>query len=287
MKKPDWLKVQANTGEKNRQVMQLLHNLELHTVCEEAACPNCGECFGRRSAAFMILGRHCTRNCRFCNVTKAVPDSVDREEPKKLARAVKELGLSHVVITSVTRDDLADGGAEHFCRCIEEIRAVCGENIIIETLIPDFKGNKDALEKVAQARPDVLNHNIETVPRLYGDIRPMANYNRSLKVLSESKKINPSLVIKSGLMVGVGEMKSEIIEVMTDLLRHDCELLTIGQYLAPSKNHYPVVEYVDPQVFEEYKKIGLEMGFAHVAAGPLVRSSYYSDTAFQSYQKNK
>lgn len=280
--KPDWLKVRVNRGTASNEVQEILSTLKLHTVCEEAACPNCGECFGRHTATFMILGKYCTRNCTFCNVTKAIPTEVDLDEPKNVALAVKELKLKHVVITSVTRDDLQDGGASQFAACIREIRKL-NEKVVIEVLIPDFKGDLDALKIVADEKPQIINHNIETAPRLYPNLRPMAIYERSLELLARVKELNPNIVTKSGFMVGVGEKKDEVIAVMQDLLAHQCEILTIGQYLAPSKSHYPVFEYVHPDIFEEYKNIALKMGFRYVASSPLVRSSYLAEKAYELF----
>ena len=281
-RKPDWLKVKANTGNTNKDVMKLLRSLHLHTVCEEAACPNCGECFGRRTATFLIMGKHCTRNCRFCCVEKNSPLPLDDNEPQNLAEAVRQLRLKHVVITSVTRDDLPDGGAKHFANVINTIKSYCDVNPpVIEVLIPDFKGDLHALNTVVDAQPDIINHNIETIHRLYLEIRPEADYNRSLALISNVKALNNMMTTKSGIMVGLGETFDEVINVMSDLLAAGCDLLTIGQYLSPSKLHYPVIEYVQPDIFTQYKKIGEEMGFKFVSSGPLVRSSYLADQAYE------
>jgi len=276
-RKPDWLKVRL-APEKLTEVKAMLNRLSLHTVCEEAACPNITECFGRKTATFMILGRICTRNCTFCNVTKGTVEKVDSEEPIRVAQAVKELKLKHVVITSVTRDDLSDGGAGHFARVVNEIKEL-DKNIAIEVLIPDFQGDVDALAKVVKAKPDIINHNVETVPRLYPKVRPMAIYKRSLDLLKNVKGMDDSIFTKSGIMLGLGEKEQEVIGVMEDLRRVGCELLTLGQYLAPSKKHHPVVKYIHPNVFEEYKNLGIEMGFKYVASAPLVRSSYHAEEA--------
>ena len=282
-RKPDWLKVAANSGQANESVMELLRSLDLHTVCEEAGCPNCGECFARRTATFLILGSLCTRNCRFCAVAKGLPQPPDPDEPAKLAEAVMRLGLKHAVITSVTRDDLVDGGAGHFARVIEAIRAAQPENPpIVEVLIPDLQGDWNALHKILHTRPDILNHNIETVPRLYPSVRPQASYQRSLSLLAAAKKDCPDLLTKSGLMVGLGENPEEVAAVLQDLRSAACDLLTIGQYLAPSRQHHPVVAYIHPDQFAIYRQIAENMGFRHVAAGPLVRSSYHADQAFQA-----
>ena len=282
MRKPEWLKVKSNTGKENIEVMNMLRTLHLHTVCEEAGCPNCGECFGKRTATFMILGNNCTRNCRFCVVTKGIPTPVDAMEPQNIAEAVKKLGLRHVVITSVTRDDLPDGGANHFAEVITAIKTeLKDKSPIIEVLIPDLQGDFDALKTIIKAKPDIINHNIETIPRLYSTVRPMAIYERSLELLKRVKETNPEITTKSGIMVGLGESFEEVLLVFKDLLANKCEILTVGQYLAPSKLHHPVIEYVHPQTFDEYKKQGETLGFKYVASGPLVRSSYMAEKAYE------
>lgn len=275
-RKPDWLKVQYRNTDEVREVRNLLKNLSLHTVCEEASCPNIMECFGRKTATFMILGRVCTRNCTFCNVEQNRPQKVDPEEPLKVAEAVSQLQLKHVVITSVTRDDLPDGGGEHFAQVIEEIKKL-DNKVVVEVLIPDLRGNVSALARIIQAQPEIINHNVETIPRLYDRVRPMAIYQRSVQLLYQVKLLDPNMLTKSGIMVGLGETLSEVQDVLADLRQADCDLLTIGQYLAPSKDHHPVVEFITPETFETYKKIGLELGFKHVASAPLVRSSYHAD----------
>jgi len=278
--KPDWLRVRVKADQNTTEVVELLSKLSLHTVCEEANCPNLNECFGRKTATFMILGKVCTRNCTFCNVIKGNAEAVDAEEPLKVAQAVNKLGLKHVVITSVTRDDLSDGGAGHFANVIEEIKKL-DHKVVVEVLIPDFEGKLDALKKVICAKPEIINHNIETVPRLYGTVRPMAVYKRSLELIRNVKSIDESIYTKSGIMLGLGEKEDEVVEVFKDLRDYGCDLLTIGQYLAPSKNHHPVIEYVHPDMFEKYKRIALEMGFKFVASAPLVRSSYMADKAME------
>jgi lipoyl synthase len=278
MAKPEWLKIKVRSGPENAAVEEILARLSLHTVCEEASCPNLMECFGRKTATFMILGRICSRNCTFCDVSKGIPQPVDGEEPAHLAQAVKELALRHVVITSVTRDDLPDGGAGHFAQTIKSIREA-GSMAAIEVLIPDFKGDMEALKKVIDAEPEIINHNLETVPRLYSEVRPMAVYRRSLELLKNIKSIDKDIMTKSGIMLGLGESEDEVIQVMKDLRTVNCDLLTIGQYLAPSKNHHPVIEYVHPDIFEKHKKTGSELGFRHIASGPLVRSSYMAHMA--------
>lgn len=276
MRKPDWLKVKIRSGLEANTVNGILERLSLHTVCQEANCPNLMECFSKKTATFMILGSQCTRNCRFCNVTKGKPEPVDEKEPINVANAVKELGLKYVVITSVTRDDLDDGGAGHFVKVVENIKDI-NKDTIVEVLIPDFKGDELALEKVVKAKPEVINHNVETVPRLYSSVRPMAIYERSLKLLENVKKMDKDILTKSGIMLGLGEKEEEVIDLMKDLLEVDCDMLTIGQYLAPSKKHHPVIEYVHPDQFEKYKEIGMDLGFKFVASSPLVRSSYHAE----------
>ncbi len=279
--KPEWLRVRFKSGQDLYAVKEMLDRLSLHTVCEEANCPNIMECFGRKTATFMILGKICTRNCTFCNVTKGLAEKVDPAEPLHVAQAVRELKLKHVVVTSVTRDDLPDGGAAHFAEVIGEIFKL-GGNTTIEVLIPDFQGEKEALRTVVKAKPNVINHNVETVPRLYPSVRPKAVYQRSLELLKRVKEMDCGIATKSGIMVGLGEKKEEIMEVLQDLRLVDCDLLTIGQYLSPSKEHHPVVEYIHPNEFAEYKEKALALGFKHVAAAPLVRSSYHADEAAQS-----
>lgn len=279
--KPDWLKIRVSYSPEINEVSEMLNALNLHTVCQEANCPNVMECFGKRTATFMILGRECTRQCTFCNVSKGSPMEVDEDEPARVAKAAVELGLKHVVVTSVTRDDLADGGAGHFARVIEEIKKASPKTAI-EVLIPDFDGDRDALAVVAAAKPQVINHNIETVKRLYPSVRPIADYERSLELIKRVKGLDPSIYSKSGLMVGLGETPEEVEELLRDLRSADCDIVTIGQYLAPSVQHHPVVEYVTPEQFEKYKKAAEEMGFLHVASSPLVRSSYHAGEAFSN-----
>jgi lipoic acid synthetase len=279
--KPEWLRIRVQSGGNYSEVENILKDLSLNTVCEEANCPNKMECFNRKTATFMILGRICTRNCTFCNVEKNKPQPVDEDEPIHVAKAVNALNLHHVVITSVTRDDLPDGGADHFARVINEIKKL-DKKVTVEVLIPDFKGSIEALNKVADAMPEVINHNVETVPRLYPSVRPMAVYKRSLKLLDNVKNRNSKIFTKSGIMLGLGENKEEVIEVLKDLRDVDCDFLTIGQYLAPSKKHHPVIEYVHPDIFEEYENKAYELGFKYVASGPLVRSSYLAEKALYS-----
>lgn len=284
-RKPEWLRIRVRSSSEISGVEEILERLSLHTVCEEANCPNRMECFSQKTATFMILGRVCSRNCRFCNVESGTPTPVDEEEPRHVAEAVRELGLKHVVITSVTRDDLPDGGAGHFSKVVCEVRKT-SEETVIELLIPDFKGDEKALETVVKATPDIINHNVETVPRLYGEARPQADYERSVRLLEKVKRMDESIYTKSGIMVGLGEKLDEVIEVFRDLNGAGCDFLTIGQYLAPSEKHHPVMEYIHPDLFLEYKRRALDMGFKHVASGPLVRSSYNAREAFDKIRRN-
>lgn len=272
LRKPDWLRLKIRSGESMNYVQEILEKNHLTTVCEEANCPNRMECFSSRTATFMILGSRCTRNCTFCDVMSGKPDMVDPDEPIHIADAVSALGLNYVVVTSVTRDDLPDGGSQHFAKVIQAIHGKTPE-ADIEVLIPDFKGDTTALQTVIEAGPVIINHNIETVPRLYSEVRPQAVYLRSLELLRKVKELS-SLYSKSGLMVGLGETYEEVVQSLHDLREVDCDFLTIGQYLAPSKKHHPVVEYIHPDIFAQYKEEALAMGFKGVASGPLVRSSY-------------
>ncbi len=276
-KKPPWLKVKLPGGEDYNRVNKLVHAGGLHTVCQSAKCPNIGECWSRRTATFMILGDVCTRNCRFCAVPDGAPSPVDSDEPLLVAQAVKTLDLKYAVITSVTRDDLEDGGAQHFAETIMAIRQQ-QPNCKVEVLIPDFNGSYNALQTVLQTKPDVLNHNLETVPRLYPQARPMADYNQSLQLLKRAHE--RGAITKTGLMVGLGENLDEIYQVMEQVINVSCKMLTIGQYLQPTKNHLPVQRFVNPDEFTQLKKHGLDMGFSHIEAGPLVRSSYHADKQF-------
>jgi lipoic acid synthetase len=270
--KPEWLNKKISLGACS-QVKELLKDMRLHTVCEEALCPNMGECFARRQATFIILGAVCTRSCRFCGISKGRPLPADSSEPKRVAEAVSRLGLNHAVITSVTRDDLADGGAALFAETVSCVRSLGG--VSVETLIPDFKAERSSLRVLAEASPDIIAHNVETVPALYGRVRPNgAVYERSLEVLRILKETVPRIPLKSGLMLGLGEKKDEVLAVFDDLVSAGCEFLSIGQYLAPSKEHFPVQEYIKPEAFEEYREAALARGFAFVKSGPYVRSSY-------------
>lgn len=276
-KRPAWLRAPAPAGANYVMLKALVARLKLHTVCESAACPNVGECWNRRTATFMILGNVCTRRCGFCAVQKGAPLPVDYDEPRRVAEAVAVLGLRYAVITSVNRDDRKDGGAELFALTIRAIRRKV-PGCKVEVLIPDFQGSEAALAMVMEAAPDVLNHNIETVPRLYRQVRIGARYQRSLDLLAAAKHMSPAIPTKSGLMVGLGETAEEVVEVMRDLRRHHVDILTVGQYLRPTPRHLPVARFVPPEEFAAYRRLGLEMGFAHVEAGPLVRSSYHADS---------
>jgi lipoic acid synthetase len=277
LKKPDWIRVRLGDNQRFQEIKQILREQKLHTVCEEATCPNISECFGKGTATFMILGDLCTRRCPFCDVAHGRPLPPDAEEPVHLAETIAALKLKYVVITSVDRDDLRDGGAKHFKDCIREVRARSPQTRI-EVLVPDFRGRLDvALDILSECPPDVMNHNLETVPRLYKQARPGSDYAHSLKLLKDFKARFPQIPAKSGLMVGLGETDDEIVEVMRDLRAHDVDMLTIGQYLQPSVHHLPVLRYVEPAVFDHWTKTAQALGFMHAACGPLVRSSYHAD----------
>jgi lipoic acid synthetase len=274
-RRPEWLRIKLQVNESFMKMRNIVSDHKLHTVCEEARCPNMSECWSRGTATFMILGDICTRSCGFCAVKTGKPVGLDIDEPRRVAQAVKLMGIKHAVITSVNRDDLKDGGAGIFAETIKKIRELVPE-CRVEVLIPDFKGDENALDIVIEAKPDILNHNVETVPRLYKIVRPQAKYERSLKVLEYCKK--HGLVTKTGLMLGIGEKTEEVIDVMKDLRSIDVDILTLGQYLQPTKMHLPVDRFVQPEEFEMLKKIGLEMGFKYVESGPLVRSSYHAES---------
>ncbi|MFU8796654.1 MAG: lipoyl synthase [Dehalococcoidia bacterium] len=278
-RRPEWLKLSPFDAATLAAMRQLTRSLELHTVCESARCPNRQECFSQGTATFMILGDICTRNCSFCAVESGLPCSPDPTEPENVVAAVAELGLRYVVITSVTRDDLQDGGASHFARTVDAIHRH-DPDIVVEALVPDFGGSLSALKMVTDTPVAVLNHNVETVPRLYPEVRSQAEYRRSLQVLRQARLLNPILRTKSGLMVGLGETKNEVVEVMADLRQAGCDLLTVGQYLAPSLKHHKLARFVHPEEFAEYEDMGTRMGFNYVAAGPLVRSSYHACEAY-------
>ena len=277
LRKPSWIRVQSWATPEVARLKKILRDNHLHTVCEEASCPNIGECFGKGTATFMIMGDVCTRRCTFCDVAHGRPGTLDADEPVNLARTIKAMALKYVVVTSVDRDDLKDGGAGHFVACIRAIREHSPVTRI-EVLVPDFRGRMDvALALMHEAPPDVFNHNLETVPRLYREVRPGSDYAHSLMLLKRFKAAHPSLPTKSGIMVGLGEELPEIFETMQHLRDHDVNMLTVGQYLQPSKFHHPVVRYVTPEEFQEIERRGYEMGFDHVASGALVRSSYHAD----------
>jgi lipoic acid synthetase len=280
-RKPAWLKRRLPTGEAFNQVRELIDRGRLHTVCQEAKCPNIWECFSHRTATFLIMGGRCTRNCGFCNVESGRPEPLDPGEPARVAEAAARMNLGYVVVTSVTRDDLADGGAAHFAAVIREIR----RRILpaeIEVLIPDFRGDRAALETLLCTRPNVLNHNIETVPRLYPQVRPQADYRRSLELLRRAGQFDPGLPTKSGLMLGLGETDAELRAALGDLRRVGCRILTLGQYLQPSPRHLPVVRYVTPEEFEDWRTFALSIGFEQAASGPFVRSSYHAKESFHA-----
>lgn len=279
-RKPDWLRQRLPSGPDFEKIKGMIRKDRLHTVCQEAGCPNIWECFSHHTATFLIMGSRCTRNCRFCAVTEGPLEPPDPEEPARVASVARQMELKYVVVTSVTRDDLPDGGAGIFAETIEKIRqeipAVC-----VEVLIPDFQGDMEALETVLNAHPDVLNHNVETVPRLYPEVRPQADYRRSLGLIQHAHEYDPALLTKSGLMLGLGENRTEISRTLEDMLKAGCRMLTLGQYLQPSKDHLPVKRYIPPEEFEEWRKTALQLGFVEVASGPFVRSSYHARELFQ------
>jgi lipoic acid synthetase len=279
VRRPQWLRLSTLDPTILGPMRRLTHDLELHTVCESAHCPNRSDCFSRGTAAFMILGDTCTRHCTFCGVRKGRPQDPDPQEPQHIVEAINALKLSYVVVTSVTRDDLPDGGAAHFARTIRAIHDY-NRAIAVEVLIPDFGGSRSALQAILSARPAVLNQNLETVPRLYPEVRAEAEYRRSLEVLSRGRLLGDDLLIKSGIMLGLGESQREVVELMTDLRQAGCDVLTIGQYLPPSRRHHELVRYVSPEEFVEYENIGKDMGFVSVFSGPLVRSSFHAAESY-------
>ena len=281
LKKPPWLKKRIPPYQDLLKVKSILAATDLHTVCEEARCPNLGECFSRGTATFLILGEVCTRNCGFCAVQHGNPAPPAEDEPNRIIRAVLEMGIRYAVITSVTRDDLPDGGASFFARTISAIREQ-DQGIKIEVLVPDFRGDLSSLETILRTSPDVLNHNVETIARLYPQVRPQADYKRSLDLLKKSKELYPHIHTKSGFMLGLGETQEEVLELLRDLRNTGCDFLTIGQYLQPRQDRLPVVRYVPPEEFDMYKKVGLEMGLKAVASGPFVRSSFHASELFEN-----
>jgi lipoic acid synthetase len=275
LRKPEWLRVRPPRGEKYAELKELMHDLTLHTVCEEAMCPNIGHCWGLGTATFLLLGDVCTRTCGFCNIKTGRPGPLDMDEPERVAEAVARMKLRHAVLTSVNRDDLPDGGAIIFARSIERIRELW-PGCTVEVLIPDFKGSREALALVMAQRPDILNHNVETVPRLYRTVRPQAIYQRSLEVLRMARELWPAAVTKTGIMVGLGESWDEVLAVMDDLRGVGCDILTIGQYLSPSRQHLPIARYYTPEEFDQLRDEGYRRGFRWVESAPLVRSSYHA-----------
>jgi len=280
LRKPDWLRQRLPSGPDFEKIKGMIRKDRLHTVCQEAGCPNIWECFSHHTATCLIMGSRCTRNCRFCAVTEGPLEPPDSGEPARVASVARQMGLKYVVVTSVTRDDLPDGGAGNFAETIEKLRQEIPD-VCVEVLIPDFQGSKNALETVLNAHPDVLNHNIEPVPRLYPEVRPQADYRRSLDLIQRARKYDPALVTKSGLMLGLGEHPAEISRTLEDMFKAGCQMLTLGQYLQPSKDHLPVKRYIPPGEFEEWRRSALQMGFAEVASGPFVRSSYHAKELFQ------
>jgi len=278
-RKPEWLKVRFPAGPEYARIDRYHRQQGLNSVCRSAACPNQGECWSKGTATFMILGNNCSRHCRFCNVASEALLPPDPQEPQKVAQAIAELKLKHAVITSVTRDDLPDGGAGHFIALIEQIKSQA-PTCRIELLIPDLQANWPALEEIVATGPDVIGHNIETVPRLYPEVRPEAEYRRSLELLAQIRKLSSEITTKSGVMLGMGESEVEILQVMQDLRAHQCQILTLGQYLAPTREHYPVQRFINPDEFAQFARQGKTLGFDHVEAGPLVRSSYHAEEQF-------
>jgi lipoyl synthase len=281
LRKPPWLKQRIPSGATYHEVHRILRGSQLHTVCEEARCPNLGECFSRGTATFLILGDRCTRNCKFCAIAHGPIGPPDPDEPYRVVEAVQKLGLRYVVVTSVTRDDLSDGGAGHFARTVEGIRRL-DSTIQVEVLVPDFHGSDSALKTVLKARPNVLHHNVETVPRLYPNVRPGADYKRSLGLLKRSRELAPDIPTKSGIILGLGEFPEELLRVFSDLVEMGCAILTLGQYLQPSKNHLAVERFVPPEEFEQLREVALELGFIAVASGPFVRSSYHAGELYRA-----
>ncbi|NEN94255.1 MAG: lipoyl synthase [Moorea sp. SIO1F2] len=283
--KPEWLRVKAPQWQRVGNIKETLRDLDLNTVCEEASCPNIGECFNAGTATFLIMGPACTRACPYCDIDfEKKPKALDSTEPTRLAEAVQRMGLNHVVITSVNRDDLPDGGASQFVQCIEAIRLV-SPHTTIEVLIPDLCGNWDALETILQAKPEVLNHNTETVPRLYRKVRPQGDYQRSLELLMRTRNLAPSVYSKSGIMVGLGETDAEVRQVMADLRQVDCDILTIGQYLQPTQKHLKIAEFITPKQFDTWKEYGESLGFLQVVSSPLTRSSYHAEQVRELMQR--
>ena len=286
LKFPKWIKTKAPVSKEYKDTLKLVNKNELNTVCEESSCPNIGECWQNKHITIIILGSICTRSCRFCNVTTGKPNSIDYSEPKRVAKSIKKLKVNHIIITSVNRDDLLDGGSKHFFNTIQNIKKNLPKTTI-EILTPDFLRKKKAIENILKAEPDVFNHNVETIPRLYKTFRPGAKYFQSLKILSIIKKFNPKIFTKSGIMLGVGEQKSELLEVMDDLRLAEVDFITIGQYLSPSNKHYPIKKFITPKQFDDYALIGQSKGFLLVSSSPLTRSSYHANHNFKNLKKSK
>jgi len=278
IRKPEWLRIGRMDREKIKEVQQLLRKLGLHTVCEESMCPNIGKCFEKKTATFLVMGDVCTRDCKFCDIKFGKPNPLDPEEPNHIVEATKKLGLKHVVVTSVTRDDLKDGGAAHFAEITKKLKEY-DPKLVIELLIPDLKGKERDIRTVVESKPDIINHNVEVVPRLFRKVTPQSNYKTSLSLLKQVKEMNPEIHTKSGLMVGLGETKEEVIEVMKDLREINCDILTIGQYLKPPSSDLEIEEFVHPDLFKEYEETAYELGFEFVASAPFVRSSFNAEEA--------
>lgn len=287
LRKPEWIRIRLPHGNKVQELKQTLRDNKLHTVCEEAACPNLSECFSRGTATFMIMGDICTRRCPFCDVAHGRPLALDQQEPQHLAETIAAMKLKYVVITSVDRDDLRDGGAGHFVNCIQEIRSL-NPSTQIEILVPDFRGRMDiAIELMSNSPPDVFNHNLETIPDLYRRVRPGSDYQWSLDLIKNFKRAQPKVATKSGLMLGIGESIDQVKDVLRDLKAHNCDMITLGQYLQPSLNHLPIERYVHPDEFDELREFGEQLGFSHVASGPMVRSSYHADVQAHAAEQNQ
>jgi lipoyl synthase len=280
IEKPAWFKKKLPKMDLVEDTIGTIREKSINTVCDGADCPNRNECYANKIVTFMILGNTCTRNCSFCAVATGCGEAIDQDEPLHVGQACRDLGLRHVVVTSVTRDDIADGGASHFARTVSEIRKL-NPGTVVELLIPDFQGDYDALKHVVDSNPEILNHNIETVPSLYKRVRPQAEYTRSIELLRRAKEMNPDILTKAGLMLGLGETESELMEVFDDLREVGCDIFTLGQYLPPTSKHYPLVEYIHPDVFKKYEDMAYDKGFRYVASGPLVRSSYMAGEAIE------
>ncbi len=285
LRKPEWMRIGNMDREKIREVQSILRKLKLHTVCEESMCPNIGKCFEKKTATFLVMGDICTRNCKFCDIKFGKPGSLDEDEPQHILEAAKKLSLRHIVITSVTRDDLPDGGAAHYAGITKKLREY-DENLIIELLIPDLKGKEEDIQTIVDTKPDIINHNVEVVPRLFRKITPQSNYETSLKLLKLVKEFDPSIFTKSGMMVGLGETKQEVFDVMKDLREVNCDILTIGQYLKPPSSNLEIEEYVHPEIFKEYEELAYNMGFKFVASAPFVRSSFNAEEADFLFETN-